>query len=42
MVKYRDTNKTWKTITKEEFRKLVKKWKLIRETERLSKEIEGS
>ena len=40
MVKYCDTNKTWKVITKKDFHKLVKKWKIIRETERLAKALE--
>ena len=40
LVKYCDTTKTWKVISKKEFRRIVKKWEKIRETERLIKAIE--
>ena len=40
MVKYCDTTKTWKVISKKEFRRIVKKWEKIRETQRLIKAIE--
>lgn len=41
LIKYRDITKTWKFIDRKEFHRLVKKWKMIRETERLAKAVES-
>ena len=40
MIKFKDTSNTWKLIDRKEFHKLVKKWKMIRESERLAKAVE--
>ena len=40
MIKFRDVNKTWKFIDRKEFHRLVKKWKAIREAEKLAKAVE--
>lgn len=40
MIKFRDTSKTWKVISKKEFRQIVKKWIAIREAEKLMKAVE--
>lgn len=39
-IKYRDTAKRWKMISRKDFHKLVKKWQTIREAEKLAKAIE--
>ena len=40
LIKYRDINKTWKFIDREQFHRIVKKWIAIRKAENLAKAVE--